>query len=87
MKGGIVLAVYLGIGALLHGVFVGPTFDWSSVWTFGWLLAWPVGLLIAAGGIVISLVVTGIVIWVGYSWIQMIAEWRAKRRAEWSKGR
>ena len=36
------LAIYLGIGAMLHALFVGPHFDWSSAWTFGWLLGWPI---------------------------------------------
>ena len=36
------LALYLGIGALLHALIVGATFDWSSAWTWGLLLGWPV---------------------------------------------
>ena len=41
------LALYLGIGALLHAIFVGAQFDWSSAWTWGWLLGWPVMFLMA----------------------------------------
>lgn len=59
------LGVYLGIGALLHAIFVGPHFDFTSAWTFGWLLGWPIMLIIsfwlvvlAIGGI--SLIVVGV---------------------------
>lgn len=38
----IALIVYLGIGSLLHAVFIGSAFDWSSAWTYGLLLGWPV---------------------------------------------
>lgn len=47
------LALYLGMGALFHALFVGSRFDWSSAWTWGWLLGWPVGLLITAGIVVV----------------------------------
>lgn len=39
--------VYLGSGALLHAVFVGPAFAWDSAWTWGWLLAWPLALALS----------------------------------------
>ena len=42
-------AIYLGIGAMLHAMFVGPHFDWSSAWTFGYLLGWPIMLFIWFG--------------------------------------
>jgi hypothetical protein len=48
----IVFAIYLGIGAMLHALFVGPQFDWSSAWTFGWLFGWPIMLLITGGFII-----------------------------------
>lgn len=40
----IAIGIYLGIGAILHAVFVGAVFDWSSAWTYGWLLGWPVAV-------------------------------------------
>jgi hypothetical protein len=48
-------AIYLGIGALLHAVFVGATFDWSSAWTFGWLFGWPIMLFIAFWAVALGL--------------------------------
>jgi hypothetical protein len=68
------LAIYLGIGAMLHALFVGAKFDWSSAWTFGWLLGWPimgfVGLI--AFGLVIMAVVFPLM------WFQ---EWNERREA------
>jgi hypothetical protein len=37
-------AIYVGIGALCHAVFIGTQFDWSSAWTFAWVFAWPLML-------------------------------------------
>jgi hypothetical protein len=73
-------AIYLGIGAMLHAVFVGATFDWTSAWTFGWLFGWPIMLVITFGvAIVIGLLVVGAgyVIW---NWLETIAHWRERRR-------
>ena len=60
-------AIYLGIGAMLHAIFVGAHFDWSSAWTFGWLFGWPIMLLLSLGVVVIGfmgliLVVSGIIV-------------------------
>lgn len=52
------LVIYLGIGALFHIVFVGPTFVWSSAWTWLLLFGWP--LLVA---IVIFLASLAIAAW------------------------
>jgi len=67
------LAIYLGIGAMLHALFVGPHFDWSSAWTFGWLLGWPIMGLLAlfAFGLAVMAIVLPIV---------GISEWNEKRR-------
>ena len=40
-------AIYLGIGAMLHALFIGPHFDWTATWTFGWLFGWPIMLFIS----------------------------------------
>lgn len=80
----VILAIYLGIGAMLHAMFVGPQFDWSSAWTFGWLFGWPIALLIAGLSFWAALValVVGIGLLVaGWEWLKTIAEWRERRRA------
>ena len=43
------LAFYLGCGALIHALLIGPHFDWSNAWTWGVLLAWPLALLVWFG--------------------------------------
>lgn len=58
------LGIYLGIGALLHVLFVGSHFDWSSAWTWVWLFGWPIMLLVTfwivvLGCVVLALVVVG----------------------------
>jgi hypothetical protein len=73
-------AIYLGIGAMLHALFVGPQFDWASAWTFGWLFGWPVMIFISFWAFIIgAAVVVGICVAI-YAWLQTIAEWREKRR-------
>ena len=47
-------AIYLGIGAMLHALFVGSTFDWTSAWTFGWLLGWPIMIFISFWAIILT---------------------------------
>lgn len=74
----ILLAVYLGIGAMLHALFIGPHFDWSSAWTFGWLLGWPVALVIAAlsfWAVIACLVMAGGLLWAFWEWFKAIAQW------------
>jgi len=68
------LSIYLGIGAMLHALFVGPHFDWSSAWTFGWLFGWPIMGLV--GMVAIGLVIMAIVF--PLMWIQ---EWNEGREA------
>lgn len=67
------LAIYLGIGAMLHALFVGAQFDWSSAWTFGWLLGWPI--MFVVGLFAFSLVVMVIVFP-----IMWISEWNERRQ-------
>lgn len=68
------LAIYLGIGALLHALFVGPHFDWSSAWTFGWLLGWPIMGVVGLFAFGLSVMaVTLPAMW--------ISEWNEKRQA------
>ncbi len=76
----IFFAIYLGIGAMLHALFVGATFDWSSAWTIGWLLGWPIMLFISFWAMLIGVAVAiGIIICI-WLWLESIAEWREKRR-------
>lgn len=73
-------AIYLGIGAMLHALCVGPQFDWSSAWTFGWLLGWPIMLVLtyAAGLIGISVLICIVVCL--FMWLEAFATWRERRR-------
>lgn len=52
----IVFVLYLGTGALLHAIFVGPQFDWTSAWTLGWLLGWPIVVIGAIWTFVIVII-------------------------------
>lgn len=58
MKGIISFAAYIGFGALLHALVVGPTFDWSSAWTIGWLLGWPIALVVTFWAWILICVIT-----------------------------
>ena len=49
----IFFAIYLAIGAMLHAIVVGSTFDWSSTWTFAWLFGWPIMLFVIFGAIIL----------------------------------
>jgi hypothetical protein len=56
----IVFAVlYLGVGAMLHALFVSAQFDFHSAWTWGWLLAWPfmLGFWFIVAGLVVGAIV------------------------------
>lgn len=73
-------AIYLGIGAMLHALFVGAQFDWSSAWTFGWLLGWPIMVVITTWtALLAAAVVIGLICCL-WAWLETIAEWREKRR-------
>ncbi|HVL73675.1 MAG TPA: hypothetical protein VM434_17540 [Beijerinckiaceae bacterium] len=54
------IAIYFGIGALMHAIFLAPTFDWSSAMTWAWLTVWPLMLL---AKIIIWGVIAAVVIW------------------------
>jgi len=73
-------AIYLGIGAMLHAIFNGAQFDWSSAWTFGWLFGWPIMLVVTFGLTILAVIVVGALIYVGWSWLETIAHWRERRR-------
>lgn len=76
----IFFAIYLGIGAMFHAIVLGPQFDWSNAWTFGWLFSWPLMLFIWFWAIGLVILFVAALIWAGYAWLQIVAEWRAKRR-------
>lgn len=76
----IIFAVYLGIGAMLHALFVGAQFDWSSAWTFGWLLGWPIMVVLTTWTLLIGAAVVVGIIAALWMWLETIAEWRERRR-------
>jgi hypothetical protein len=61
-EGLVALAVYLGIGALLHALMVGPHLDWWSAATWGWLIGWPAAVAIAFWGLVLGVAALGAVV-------------------------
>jgi hypothetical protein len=73
--------IYLGIGAMLHAMFRGATFDWSSAWTFGWLFGWPVMLFVTFAGLIFIGMIVGALCWLAWLWIDMFAKWRHRRAA------
>lgn len=76
----IIFAIYLGIGAMLHALFVGAHFDWTSAWTLGWLLGWPVMLVISLWALALAVVFAVGIGWAIWAWLEMIANWRERRR-------
>lgn len=76
----IFFALYLGFGAILHSLFIGPHFNWSSSVTVEWLFAWPIMLMIYAWFLFFVIGIIGVICWALYSWGMMIAEWRDGRR-------
>lgn len=78
-------AIYLGIGAMLHALFNGAHFDWSSAWTFGWLLGWPIMLFITFGAGIVLLVAAVALLCIIWSWLETIAQWREARRMRRAK--
>lgn len=76
----IFFAIYLGIGAMLHALFIGAQFDWTSAWTFGWLFGWPIMLVITGGAFILMVAVMVGLCWAGWTWLETIAHWREKRR-------
>lgn len=74
------LAIYLGIGAMLHALFVGPQFDWSSAWTLGWLFGWPIMFLLANAALILALTIVAVVICCLYWWLDVYANWRETRK-------
>lgn len=53
------IALYFGIGALCHLLFVGSHFDFSSAATILWLFLWPLMLLF--WGTLLALTVAGVI--------------------------
>jgi biotin transporter BioY len=78
----IAFAIYLGIGAMLHALFVGAQFDWTSAWTFGWLFGWPIMLFVAGWTFALIVCVGAGIAYAIWSWLESIAEWRERRRKQ-----
>lgn len=76
----IFFAIYLGIGAMLHALFVGPHFDWSSAWTFGWLFGWPIMVVISSASLLLMAGLLAILFFAVWHWLDLIAHWRESRR-------
>lgn len=74
----IIFAIYLGIGAMLHALFVGAQFDWSSAWTFGWLFGWPIMLVGATWVFAIGVAVVVGIVWACWAWLEAIAKWHRR---------
>lgn len=74
-------AVYIAIGALLHALVVGATFDWSSAWTFAWLFGWPIMLFVTFGAFVVMAAIVCVLIWAAWTWLDTFAHWRAGRKS------
>lgn len=72
----VIFAIYLGIGAMFHAVFVGSQFDWQSAWTYGWLLGWPIMLVLGVVGFAFALMPL-VFLWMG---IDSFNEWRHRRK-------
>lgn len=75
-------AIYLGIGAMLHAVFQGSQFDWTSAWTFGWLFGWPIMLVMTFGVAIIGIIIGLGLLVALWNWIDTIAAWRERRRKQ-----
>jgi hypothetical protein len=73
-------AIYLGIGAMLHALFIGPQFDWSSAWTFGWLLGWPIMIVLTSWAFILVVAFAIGIGWCIWIWLETIAHWRERRR-------
>lgn len=56
------IGFYLAIGALLHCLFLGPHFDFTSAYTWLWLFGWPLMLIVTFG--VIALLVLALMVFV-----------------------
>ena len=73
-------AIYLGIGAMLHALFIGPHFDWTSAWTFGWLFGWPIMLFITFWTVLIAIGLGVGLLYACWCWLESIGRWKEKRR-------
>lgn len=79
----IFMLIYLGIGALVHGHFVGQVFMPENVMSWGFVLAWPaallwIGLKWAAIALAVLLVIALIIIVIAV--VQNVAEDSKTRR-------
>lgn len=76
----ILFAIYLGIGAMLHALFVGAQFDWTSAWTFGWLFGWPIMIVLVSWVFILGVALAVGVGWAVWEWLKIIAAWRERRK-------
>ena len=53
MKYVVLLALYLGVGLVLHALFVGSNINPASVWSWLWLFGWPAMMALVAAFILI----------------------------------
>lgn len=72
-------AIYVGVGAMLHAIVIGPHFDWTSAWTIGWLLGWPIMLFIWFWVAILCLICVATVIGCIWMWLATIADWNDRR--------
>jgi hypothetical protein len=73
------LALYVGIGLLLHLMLIGSHVDPSSIWTWIVILAWPLAWLAFLGsliGIVLGCGLLGLAIFIFVAWSKQ--KWRIK---------
>lgn len=77
VHGLVLLAIYLGIGAILHGMFYQDQFDWNSALTWGWLLGWPITLFVTFWVVFLAIVV---IVIVGALLFAAYDDWKAGKR-------
>lgn len=75
-------AIYLGVGAMLHALFIGPQFDWSSAWTFGWLFGWPIMVVLSSWVLLIGGLVAAGIAWCLWTSLDTFAHWLDRRKRQ-----
>lgn len=71
------LLVYLGLGFLVHLIFIGTNIVWSSAFALFVILLWPFYLIYLVGYILLWFIVAVVVIFVGFVSYELFEEkWR-----------